>query len=123
MKGANDSTFIIIKVVNYNKKIKMIKKVLKSITIVAFAIIAGYNVYLSNVNKYIITDIMLTNVEALARNESEITCSQYCSDGIGKCWTKSFPNRCVMSGSQYDFCHTGMDGGRNCVKLDGTEYN
>ena len=109
MKGANDSTFIIIKVVNYNKKIKMITKVLKSITIVAFAIIAGYNVYLSNVNKYIITDIMLTNVEALARNESGdmiISCSESCRDGIGKCWTKSKtnPDYCERSETTTNYC-------------------
>ena len=101
----------------------MKKKILKSITIAVFTFIAGYNIYLANANNYVLTDAMLANVEALAQDENGITCSQYCSDGIGKCWTKSFPNRCALSGSQYDFCHTGMDGGRNCVKLDGSEYN
>lgn len=101
----------------------MTKNFFKAMTVAVFAIIAGYNVYLANAKTNVISDLLLANIEALSQGEVAISCSQYCNDGVGKCWARSEPNRCVISGSQYDFCHTNMDGGRKCVKLDGTEYN
>ena len=102
----------------------MIKKILKAMVVAVFAIIAGYNVYLANTeNGKVVSDLLLANIEALSQGEAAISCSQYCNDGIGKCWTKSSRNYCVISGFPEDFCHTNMDGGRKCVKLDGTEYN
>lgn len=67
-----------------------------------------------------LSDLVLANVEALAQNEeggAVITCSQYCNDGIGKCWLKSVDDFCIFSGSQLDYCT-----GYGCKKYDGTIY-
>lgn len=105
----------------------MKSNIFKSMAVVVTAIFAGYNVYLAQAKTNAISaDILMANVEALAQSEeggAVITCSAKCNDGVGVCWTKSNPNRCVFSGSQYDYCHTGMDGGRMCVKIDGETYN
>ena len=55
----------------------MIKKILKPITIAAFTFIAGYNVYLANVDNYTLTDAMLANVEALAQDEDNYYDKRY----------------------------------------------
>lgn len=87
----------------------MKKKILKPITIAAVAFIAGYNIYLANVDNYVLTDMMLANVEALAQDESGgviISCSESCRDGIGKCWTthRLDPNYCERSAITTNYC-------------------
>ena len=47
------------------------KKIMKSLAIVAVAIFAGYNVYQSNNETEGMSDTMLANVEALAGEEWE----------------------------------------------------
>lgn len=107
----------------------MNSNIFKTMAVVVTAIFTGYNVYLAQAENNAVSELLLANVEALSQNEeggggeAVITCSAKCSDGIGKCWTKSEPKRCVRSGSQYDYCHTDMDGGRTCAKIDGETYN
>lgn len=50
----------------------MKSKIFKSMVVAFVAIIAGYNVYQSNVNSQKLSDVMLENVEALANNESDV---------------------------------------------------
>ena len=55
----------------------MKKNLLKGLAVVAFAMIAGYNVYQSNSKTEGMSELMLANVEALARGENggnSITC-------------------------------------------------
>ena len=99
----------------------MKSNIFKSMVVAVVAIIAGYNVYLAQAESYNeMSDLLLANVEALAQNEGReavITCSQYCNDGIGRCWFKNGNDYCVFSGSQFDNC-TGF----GCLKSDGTIY-
>lgn len=50
------------------------KRIMKSLAIVAVAIFAGYNVYQSNNETEGMSDTMLANVEALASGEKDVTC-------------------------------------------------
>lgn len=99
----------------------MKSNIFKSMVVAVVAIFAGYNVYLAHAKtNNISADILMANVEALAQNEEGgdvITCSQYCNDGIGKCWLKSVDDFCIFSGSQLDYCT-----GYGCKKYDGTIY-
>lgn len=77
------------------------KKFMIATFVVAFTAIAGYGVYTSQ-KRGLMSDIMLANVEALARAELpevEITCG---SDG-GACWATS--GDCYVSWFiRYDDC-------------------
>ena len=75
--------------------------------VAALAMIAGYNVYQSNSKTEGMSELMLTNVEALAAGEGVgITCSQSCRDGIGLCWTEdsSDPMYCERSANPSNRC-------------------
>ncbi len=71
------------------------------------AAMAGYGVY-AHQTKEMMSDVMLENVEALARYELPevtITCSRTCSDGVGRCYYK-FDNwgNCHFNGDQNCYC-------------------
>ena len=53
------------------------KKIVKIAFVAAFAAIAGYGVY-ANQKAEAMSDLMLANVEALARGESSSDCNTYC---------------------------------------------
>ena len=72
--------------------------------VAAFAAVAGYGVYASQTKSNEMSDIMLENVEALARDEVTITCSRSCSDGVGRCWIRSNSGHCAFTGYQSDNC-------------------
>ena len=73
----------------------MKSNIFKSMVVAVVAIIAGYNVYQSNVNSQKLSDVMLENVEAIAQNENgnggnyeypdgypySVTCNVKISDG------------------------------------------
>ena len=87
----------------------MTKKNFKAMTVAVFAIIAGYNVYLANVENAIASDLLLANVEALSQSEggeAVITCSSSCRDGIGQCWQscKKEPLYCERTESALNHC-------------------
>ena len=76
----------------------MKKNILKATLVAAFALAAGYNVYTSQKSSDVMSDLALTNVEALASGETDM---QY----------RLFPcphspwNECVMSdNSRRDPC-------------------
>lgn len=72
---------------------------------VAFAVVAGYNVY-SAQSDVKLSDLAMANVEALAGGEdATITCSRTCSDGIGRCYRvyDGYGN-CTFSGYQDEYC-------------------
>lgn len=80
------------------------KNILKITMVAAFALFAGYNFYQSNVETEETSDIVLANVEALAAGEDvEITCSQSCSDGRGKCWSNR-GDHCLFTGDIDHYC-------------------
>ena len=56
----------------------MKKNTLKVAFIAAFAIVAGYNVYNSH-KTYIMSDLALANIDALANIESNSDCNTYCT--------------------------------------------
>lgn len=86
----------------------MKKNLLKGLAVVAFAMIAGYNVYQAHSETEGMSELMLANVEALAAGEvGGITCSQRCNDGIGRCWAQTNDFYCVPTGSPNDTC-TGI---------------
>lgn len=71
----------------------MKKNILKATLVAAFALIAGFNVY--NFQKSdILSDLALTNVEALAHDENGFDCINGCvSNGTGcEChgWHESY---------------------------------
>ena len=89
----------------------MTKNFFKAMTVAVFAIIAGYNVYLANVeNGNVVSDALLANVEALSQSEElpeiVVSCSESCRDGIGKCWKKSDQDEryCQRSEEQTNYC-------------------
>ena len=85
----------------------MKKTILKCLVVATFAMIAGYNMYQSNSKTEGMSELMLTNVEALAAGEGVgITCSQSCRDGIGLCWTEnsSDPMYCERSANPSNRC-------------------
>ncbi len=49
------------------------KKSIKYVTMIAFAAIAGYGVYI-NQSTHVMSDLLLSNVEALARYEGDGYC-------------------------------------------------
>lgn len=77
------------------------KKIYKKVVILAaLAIIAGYNVYMSRPTEGM-TELMLMNVEALAREELpefEVVCGQ----SYGPCWKRGY------------LCYKGEYWGYNC---------
>ena len=86
----------------------MSKTISKTLAVVAFAMIAGYNVYQAHSETEGMSELALANVEALAAGEGVgITCSQRCNDGIGRCWTQTNDFYCVPTGSPNDTC-TGI---------------
>lgn len=87
------------------------KKKWKTFALVAaVAAIGGYGVY-TNQQAAAMSDLMLENIEALAKIEDPdeggvvITCSRTCSDGIGRCY-KVYDEwgNCHYSGYQSDSC-------------------
>ena len=85
----------------------MSKTISKTLAVVAFAMIAGYNVYQAHSETEGMSELMLANVEALAAGEGVgITCSQSCRDGIGLCWTEdsSDPMYCERSANPSNRC-------------------
>ena len=50
----------------------MIKNIIKSTMVVVVAIFAGYNMYQSNQETQVLSDVMLENIEALANDESNV---------------------------------------------------
>ncbi|MFR0677014.1 NVEALA domain-containing protein [Dysgonomonas mossii] len=56
----------------------MKKKIIGSITVMAIAAVAAFNINLSNPDKGL-SNISLANVEALASSEGGSLCSQYCT--------------------------------------------
>lgn len=62
---------------------KMKKNILKATLVVAFALIAGMNVYNAQQSD-IMSDLVLANVEALARNEIS-NCDNGCWDNGSGC--------------------------------------
>jgi hypothetical protein len=54
----------------------MKKNLLKVLAVVAFAMIAGYNVYQAHSETEGMSEFALANVEALAGSENEITCKE-----------------------------------------------
>nr|WP_129730163.1 NVEALA domain-containing protein [Parabacteroides goldsteinii] len=81
----------------------MKKKIFGVVIIAAIAITAGWNFNQSK-NEVSLSDIVLANVEALARDEGAvITCSYTCRDGIGKCWYR-FGGTCQRSSSTNIYC-------------------
>ena len=53
----------------------MSKTISKTLAVVAFAMIAGYNVYESDSKTEGMSELMLANVEVLAQNETSSKCS------------------------------------------------
>ena len=56
----------------------MSKTILKTLAVVAFAMIAVYNVYESDSKTEGMSELMLANVEALAQAESTEPCEKVC---------------------------------------------
>ena len=88
----------------------MKRNYLRAMAVAAFAILAGYNVYLAqpktNDEK---SDVLVANVEALFQIELPevvITCSASCRDGIGQCWTTSSEDEryCERSPLTTNYC-------------------
>lgn len=88
------------------------KKKWKTFALVAVvAAIGGYGVY-TNQKAVAMSDLMLENIEALAKIEElpevVITCSRTCSDGVGRCYdTFDKWGNCHFSGYQFHFCTCG----------------
>ncbi|MDE6347205.1 MAG: NVEALA domain-containing protein, partial [Bacteroides sp.] len=81
--------------------------------VAAVAAIGGYGVY-TNQKAVAMSDLMLENIEALAKIEDSdeggvvITCSRTCSDGVGRCYKKYDDwGNCHFSGDQSNFCTCG----------------
>lgn len=62
----------------------MKKNILKTTLVAVFALIAGYNAY-SSQKTGLISDLTLTNVEALANGGEGFDCLNGCVDGFGGC--------------------------------------
>ncbi len=89
----------------------MKRNILLSMVVVAIAIFASYNVYISN-HSTMLSDLVLANVEALADDielpDVTITCGRY----EGDCWvfdgyyfTGEFTyKKCIFTGDTSDFC-------------------
>ena len=56
----------------------MSKTISKTLAVVAFAMIAGYNVYQAHSETEGMSELMLANVEALAQAESTEPCEKVC---------------------------------------------
>ncbi|MDR1371596.1 MAG: NVEALA domain-containing protein [Dysgonamonadaceae bacterium] len=52
----------------------MNKKILRGCAVLVIAVVAAYNLYLSNSNESAMSDVSLANVEALADDESSGGC-------------------------------------------------
>ena len=93
----------------------MKSNIFKSMAVAAFAILAGYNVYLAQPKTNDeMSDVLVANVEALSQIELPevvINCSKRCDDGIGQCWIHDDQN----STDTHKYCR--WDGGTNkfCV--------
>ena len=92
----------------------MKKNYLRAMAVAAFAILAGYNVYLAQLKTNDeMSDLLAANMEALSQNEEDggggeavIVCSRSCRDGIGQCWKscKDAPLYCERTESAENHC-------------------
>lgn len=92
----------------------MKKGLIKIVLVMAFLAVAGYGVYM-NRTKETLSDVMLENLEALARYELpevEIVCNQYDYTSPGQCWEEDgdcfrlmqWHRQCRFTGFQYIYC-------------------
>jgi len=95
--------------INHFKMKKMKKKWKTFALVAAVAAVGGYGVY-TNQQAAAMSDLMLENIEALAKIEDPeeggviVTCSKNCDDGIGRCWILSNSGHCAFTGYQDDSC-------------------
>lgn len=82
------------------------RKLIKIAFVAVFAAVAGYGVY-TNQKPETMSDLMLANVEALARYELPEV-EVVCNINPGKCWMR------------LDLCMQGEYTGYRCVRTDNT---
>lgn len=93
------------------------KKVIKIAFVAAFAAIAGYGVY-ANQKADAMSDLVLANVEALARYELPevgITCNQNDYTMPGQCWEDD--GDCWRLGQRYRSCRFSGYAYRSCTSV------
>ncbi|MDE5677879.1 MAG: NVEALA domain-containing protein [Phocaeicola sp.] len=85
------------------------KKIFAALIVAVVAILAGYNIYQSQRMENDMSDLMLANVEALARYELPEV-EVVCGSSQGKCWM------------QGDLCMKGEYTGYRCIRTDNTIF-
>lgn len=92
----------------------MKKNIIRTVLGAVLLAVAGYGLYM-NQTKETMSDVMLANLEALARYELpefEIVCNQYDYTAPGQCWDvdddcfrlMQWYQRCKFTGYQYMHC-------------------
>lgn len=77
----------------------MKKKFIAAMAVAVVAVVAGYNVYSSQKSTDTLSDLALSNVEALAYGEVEI--GVICATTCSFCWCGYFPENYWADGEPY----------------------